>query len=74
MGVAVTALAGLAWLTLVFGLRWSLRTKAVAALPSLAAFVVAVVCGLALAGVVSKPDEFFLVRLRLAIDGSALLA
>ena len=74
LGVAATVLAALAWLTLVFGLRWSLRTKAVAALPSLAAFVVAVVCGVALAGVVSSPDEFLLVRLRLAIDGSALLA
>ena len=74
LGVAATVLAGLAWLTLVFGLRWSLRTKAVAALPSLAAIVVAVVCGLALAGVTSYPGEFFLVRLRLAIDGAALLA
>ena len=74
LSVAATVLAGLAWLTLVFGLRWSLRTKAVATLPSLAAFVVAVVCGLALAGVTSYPDEFFLLRLRLAIDGSAVLA
>ena len=74
LGVAGTVLAALAWLTLVFGLRWSLRTKAVAAIPSVAGFVVAVVCGGDLAGVTSYPDEFFLVRLRLAIDGSALLA
>jgi hypothetical protein len=74
LGVAATVLAALTWLTLVFGLRWSLRAQAVAALPSLAGFVVAVVCGLALAGVTSSPDEFFLVRLRLAIDGAALLA
>jgi hypothetical protein len=74
LGVAGTVLAGLAWLTLVLGLRWSLRTKAVAALPSLASFVVAVVCGVALAGAAPNPDEFLLVRLRLAIDGSAFLA
>ena len=74
LGVAATVLAGLAWLTLVLGLRWSLRTKAVAALPSLAAFVVAVVCGVALAGAAPNPDEFLLVRLRFAIDGSAVLA
>jgi uncharacterized membrane protein len=41
LGVAATALAGVAWLTLVLGLRWQLRTKAVAALPGLATLVVA---------------------------------
>jgi hypothetical protein len=46
--VAATALAGVAWLTLVFGLRWQLRTKAVAALPGLAT--------LALAGAVAIGD------------------
>jgi hypothetical protein len=74
LGVAATALAGLAWLTLVLGLRWSQRTKAVAALPSLAAFVVAVVCGVALAGAARSPDEFLLVWLRMTIDGSAVFA
>lgn len=74
LGVAATVLAGLAWLTLVVGLRWSLRTKAVAALPSLAAFVVAVVGGVALAGAAPYPDELLLVRLRFAIDWSAVLA
>jgi hypothetical protein len=33
--VLAMALAGLAWLTLVLGMRWQLRTKAVAALPGL---------------------------------------
>ena len=33
LGVAATALAGVAWLTLVLGLRWQLRTKAVAVFP-----------------------------------------
>jgi hypothetical protein len=36
-----TALAGVAWLTLVLGLRWQLRTKAVAALSGLATLALA---------------------------------
>jgi len=74
LGVAATVLAGLAWLTLTLGLPWSLRTKAVAVLPSMAGFVVALVCGVALASAASNPDEFLLVRLRFAIDWSAVLA
>jgi uncharacterized membrane protein len=35
------ALLGVAWLTLVLGLRWQLRTKAVAVLPGVAAVAVA---------------------------------
>jgi hypothetical protein len=49
MFVLAMALAGLAWLTLVLGIRWQLRTKAVAALPGLAtvgmALAVAVTIG-----------------------------
>ncbi len=37
------ALLGVAWLTLVLGLRWQLRTKAVAVLPGVAAVAVALV-------------------------------
>jgi hypothetical protein len=40
--VVAIALLGVAWLTLVLGLRWRLRTRAVAALPGLATLVVAV--------------------------------
>lgn len=36
LGVAVMAPAGVAWLTLVLGQRWQLRTEAVASLPGLA--------------------------------------
>jgi hypothetical protein len=39
--VLARALAGLAWLTLVLGMRWQLRTKAVAALPGLATLALA---------------------------------
>jgi uncharacterized membrane protein len=37
------ALLGVAWLTLVLGLRWQLRTKAIAVLPGVAAVAVALV-------------------------------
>jgi hypothetical protein len=58
------ALAGLAWLALVLGMRWQLRTKAVAALPGLVT--------LALAGVVAigaglGQDDSLLVILRLTL-------
>jgi len=33
LGTAATALVGVAWLTLVLGMRWQLKTKVVAALP-----------------------------------------
>jgi hypothetical protein len=39
--VLAVALAGVAWLTLVFGLRWQRRTKRVAALPGLATLALA---------------------------------
>jgi hypothetical protein len=48
LGVAATALAGVARLTLVLGLRWQLRTKAVAAFPGLATLVVALAEAVAL--------------------------
>ena len=35
LGVVATALAGLAWLTLVVGSGWGIRTKVIAVLPSL---------------------------------------
>ena len=40
--ILAMALVGLAWLTLVFCVRWQLRTKAVAAVPGLAAVAMAV--------------------------------
>lgn len=41
LGVAAMVLAGLAWVMIVLGARWSLKTTAVALLPSLATFIVA---------------------------------
>jgi hypothetical protein len=48
LNVVALALLGVAWLALVLGLRWQLRTKEVAALPGLAT--------LALAGLVTIGD------------------
>ena len=39
--IAAMVLAGVAWLTLVLGMRWQLRTKAVAALSGLATLALA---------------------------------
>jgi len=36
LNIAAMVLLGVAWLTIVLGLRWQLRTKAVAAVPGLA--------------------------------------
>ena len=74
LGVAAAALVGLAWLAVALGLRWSLRTKAVAVLPSLATFVVAVVGSVALADVAGGPDDLVPVWLLLTIDVSAVIA
>lgn len=41
LGVVAMALAGLAWLVLVLGLRWPARTRSVVVVPSLATLVVA---------------------------------
>jgi hypothetical protein len=41
LNIAAMALAGVAWLTLVLGMRWQLRTKAVAALSGLATLALA---------------------------------
>ena len=42
LNLVAMALLGVAWLTLVVGLRWRWRTRAVAALPGLATLAVAV--------------------------------
>jgi hypothetical protein len=65
--VLAMALAGLAWLTLVLGLRWRLRTKAVAALPGLGTVVIA------LAVAIGDADSVPMILWR-ASEWSALLA
>jgi hypothetical protein len=66
--VLAMALVGLAWLTLVFCLRWQLRTKAIAALPGLVTLVMA----LAIAVTNAEPGEPH--ALLVAVEWSALLA
>jgi hypothetical protein len=71
MFVLAMALAGLAWLTLVVGLRWQLRTKAVAALATVGmALAVAVTIGDA----ERAEDNPLLTVLPVALEWSALLA
>ncbi|HEY5821674.1 MAG TPA: hypothetical protein VIT20_06840 [Propionibacteriaceae bacterium] len=57
LGVIAVALAALAWLVLVLGLRWSIADKAIAALPGLATMMVALAAA-QLAGDAGRgPDE-----------------
>jgi hypothetical protein len=72
--VLAMALAGLAWLTLVLGLRWQLRTKAVAALPGLAAVVMALVAAMAIGDVARGQDDPTPWDLSMTIELSALVA
>jgi hypothetical protein len=73
LNIAAMALAGVAWLTLVLGMRWELRTKAVAAPSGLAT--------LALAGAAAIPgdaghgeDDFFPGMLVLTIELAVVVA
>jgi hypothetical protein len=70
--VLAMALAALAWLTLVLGLRWQRRTKAVAALPSLATVHMALV--VAIGDAANGEDDLLPGILLLAIELSALIA
>jgi hypothetical protein len=73
LGTAATVLVGVAWLTLVLGMRWQLRTKAVAALPGLATLVVAYVGTVDDAS--TRGDDFLVFSLLLlGIEGSAVVA
>jgi hypothetical protein len=72
--VLAIALAGLAWLTLVLGLRWQLRTKVAAALPGLASLAAAVVGALAIGDAAPPPDNPLVWTLLVIIEWSALVA
>jgi hypothetical protein len=73
--VVAMALAGLAWLTLVVGLRWQLRTKAIAALPGLATLATAVLVGTVTIGDAERAgDQPLLETLPVAIEWTALIA
>jgi hypothetical protein len=73
LGTAATVLVGVAWLTLVLGMRWQLKTKAVAALPGLATLVAAYVGTVDDAS--TRGDDFLVYSLLwLGIEGSAVVA
>jgi hypothetical protein len=70
LNIAATALLGVAWLALVLGIRWQLKTRAVAALPGLATLAVA--AALAMDG--GDQDGSVPVLLMLGIELSAAVA
>jgi hypothetical protein len=72
--VLAMALVGLAWLTLVFCLRWQLKTKAVAALPGLVTVVIALVVAMTIGDAERGEDHAFLTMLLVAVEWSAFLA
>jgi hypothetical protein len=74
MFVLAMALAGLAWLTLVVGLRWQLRTRAVAALPGLATVGMALAVAVTIGDAERGEDNPLLTMLPVALEWSALLA
>jgi cytochrome bd-type quinol oxidase subunit 2 len=76
LNVVAMVLLGVAWLALVRGLRWQLRTKAVAALPRLATLAVALVGALAIGDAGRGADDFSLTMMMLAmtIELSAVVA
>jgi hypothetical protein len=74
LGVAAFALLGLAWLILVFGLRLRPRTRAVSALPGVAALMMAVMAATAIADAGRNPEHYLSGWLWLAVDASAVIA
>lgn len=74
LGVLAMALAGTAWLLLVLGMRWSLRTKAVAVLPGLATLVLAAISAVATADTTRSADEYVSGWFLVAPEAAALVA
>lgn len=75
LAVVGMVLAGTAWLVLVLGARWSLRTKAVAVLPASAIFALAAASAVAAADTTRDPEGSVAgFWLGLAAEAAALLA
>src|SRR5215203_1878548 len=73
--VLAMVLAGVAWLTVVLGLRWRLRTKAVAALPGLGTVVIALAVAVTIGDAERGEDHHSLLTMLLVVvEWSALLA
>jgi hypothetical protein len=72
--IVAMALAGFAWLALVLGLRWRLRTKAVAAVPGFGTVVAALAVAVTI-GDAERGDDGSLLRIMLvAVEWCALVA
>ena len=74
LDVAATVLLGVAWLALVLGLRWQLKTKAVAVLPGLATFAVALAGAVAIGDAGPDRDDSLPMMLLFSIELSAVVA
>lgn len=74
LGVVAMALAGTAWLMLALGMRWSLRTKAVAVLPGLATLTLAAVSAVATADTDRSAHDYVSGWLLVAPEAAALVA
>lgn len=74
LGVTAMVLTGVAWLVLLLGMRWSLRTKAVAALPGLATLVLAAVSARAIGDAARGGDDPLSAWLLLTPEVAALVA
>jgi hypothetical protein len=72
--ILAMALAGVAWLTLVIGLRWRLRTKAVAALPGLGTVALALAVAMTIGDAEQGEDGSLLRMLLVGVEWSALVA
>lgn len=74
LAVVAMVLAGTAWLILVLGTRWSLRTKAISVLPAPATFALATASVVAAADTTRDPHGSIAGWLGVAPEGAALLA
>lgn len=74
LAVVAMVLAGAAWLVLVLGTRWRLRTKAVAVLPALATFALSAASTVAAADTTRDPHLAITGWLGIAPEAAALLA
>ena len=72
--VVAIVLLGVAWLTLVLGLRWQLRTRAVAALPGLATLAVALAGAVAIGDAGRDRDDSLPMMLMFSIELAAVVA
>lgn len=74
LGVVAMALAGTAWIVLLLGMRWSVRTKSVVALPGLATLMLAVISAVAIADTARGADDYVSVWLWVTPEAATVVA